>query len=132
MMSTIFIVDIMQNSIAPTRRPRHTYSREFKTQVAIECAHPEASVASVALAHNLNANVVHRWIREHQRGTASVSLATPAFVPVALLARPMPQDPSSRNNEMRIEINRSSDSITVHWPVDAASDCATWLREWLK
>ncbi|MDE1557443.1 transposase, partial [Comamonas aquatica] len=28
-----------------------------------ECAQPGASVASVALSHGINANVVHKWRR---------------------------------------------------------------------
>ncbi|WP_150596564.1 hypothetical protein [Pseudomonas fluorescens] len=28
-----------------------------------ECAQPGASIASVALGHSLNANLVHKWIR---------------------------------------------------------------------
>ncbi|NAT38240.1 hypothetical protein CU661_13085 [Pseudomonas syringae pv. actinidifoliorum] len=44
----------------PTRR---SYSKSFKIQVIQECAQPGASIASIALHHNLNANLVHKWIR---------------------------------------------------------------------
>ncbi|MEW5698914.1 MULTISPECIES: transposase [Pseudomonas] len=44
----------------PTRR---SYSKSFKAQVIQECAQPGASIASIALSHNLNANLVHKWIR---------------------------------------------------------------------
>ncbi|MCD5973007.1 transposase [Pseudomonas quasicaspiana] len=44
----------------PTRR---SYSKSFKAQVIQECAEPGASIASIALSHSLNANLVHKWIR---------------------------------------------------------------------
>ena len=44
----------------PTRR---SYPKSFKAQVIQECAQPGASIASVALGHSLNANLVHKWIR---------------------------------------------------------------------
>ena len=41
------------------RRP----SADLKQQILAECAQPGASVASVALSHGINANVVHKWRR---------------------------------------------------------------------
>ncbi|WP_218584765.1 MULTISPECIES: transposase [Pseudomonas] len=60
----------------PTRR---SYSKSFKAQVIQECAQPGASIASVALSHSLNANLVHKWIRlQTQKSTAP----QPAFIPL--------------------------------------------------
>ncbi|WP_339437805.1 transposase, partial [Pseudomonas sp. EL_65y_Pfl1_R32] len=60
----------------PTRR---SYSKSFKAQVIQECAQPGASIASIALSHNLNANLVHKWIRlQSQKSTA----LQPAFIPL--------------------------------------------------
>ena len=58
---------------------RRRYSEELKAQVLAECDAPGASVAKVAMAHGINANVVHRWRqlaregaqRWRQRRTAS-------------------------------------------------------------
>jgi transposase len=47
---------------------RRRYSTEFKRQVMAECAKPGASVASVALSHGINANVVHKWRAKHVAG----------------------------------------------------------------
>ena len=44
---------------------RRSYSKSFKAQVIAECAQPDTSIANVALTHNLNANLVHKWIRVH-------------------------------------------------------------------
>ena len=52
-------------SEAPANRPkRRFYSPELKTQVMQECRQSGASVAGVALSHGINANIVHRWLRE--------------------------------------------------------------------
>ena len=34
--------------------------------------------------------------------------------------------------DIRIELKRDSASALVHWPVESASSCAAWLREWLR
>ena len=52
-------------SEAPANRPtRRFYSPEFKAQVMQECRQSGASVAGVAMSHGVNANIVHRWLRE--------------------------------------------------------------------
>ncbi|EJM09077.1 transposase, partial [Pseudomonas sp. GM21] len=62
----------------PTRR---SYSKSFKAQVIQECAQPGASIASIALSHSLNANLVHKWIRvQVQKSTA----LQPAFIPLPM------------------------------------------------
>ncbi|MFK3818567.1 transposase [Pseudomonas sp. NPDC089407] len=42
---------------------RRSYSKSFKAQVIQECAQLSTSIASVALSHDLNANLVHKWNR---------------------------------------------------------------------
>jgi len=42
-------------------KTRRTYSDEFKAQVMAECEELGASVATVAMSHGINDNVVHRW-----------------------------------------------------------------------
>ena len=64
----------------PERRP---YSNSFKAQIIAECAHADTSIANVALPHNLNANLAHKWIRVH--GQKNLALQT-AFIPVKTLS----------------------------------------------
>lgn len=45
----------------PTSRRRH--GAELKAKVLAACDEPGASVAAVARAHDLNANLVHKWLR---------------------------------------------------------------------
>jgi transposase-like protein len=42
---------------------------DLKLQVVSACAQPGASIAAVAMQHGINANIVHRWLREHSQGT---------------------------------------------------------------
>jgi hypothetical protein len=36
---------------------------------------------------------------------------------------------SAASDNIRIEFNRGSTTITVAWPLSAARDCGAWLRE---
>lgn len=85
-----------------------------------ECGQVGASINGVALAHGVNANLVHKWIRQAQQSQHE----TPAFVPV--LAPAM----SSRHIEIRL--SRGQTQATVHWPVSEAGNCVAWMREWLR
>ena len=118
-------------------RRRRRYSSEFKAELVATCLKPGASVASIALANGMNANVLHRWLAEHRRSRIAIADAKSrnslpdkrdeaAFVPVMLDAAP----PSLA--DIRIELRRASTTVTVSWPVAAALDCATWMRELLK
>jgi transposase len=44
------------------RSKRRVHGAEFKAKVLAQCHEPQASVAAVALANGLNANMVRRWL----------------------------------------------------------------------
>lgn len=46
------------------RRTRRRHEAGLKQRVLAECAVAGASVAKVAMAHGLNANLVHKWRRD--------------------------------------------------------------------
>ena len=54
---------LASEAIAPTPR-RRSYSPKLKSQVVAQTQMPGASMAGVAVAHGINANIVHRWLRE--------------------------------------------------------------------
>ena len=107
------------------KKTRRRYSAELKQQILAECAEPDASVASVALSHGINANVVHKWRR--QVGGALPALQTPSFVPV-----PLPPAACAPAPDIRIELRRGATSVSVTWPLEASEQCAVWMRELLK
>jgi len=95
--------------------PRRRHSAQVKAQVLGECAQPGASVASVAMAHGINANIVHKWRRLAGAGPLPVA----SFVPVAL-----PAPTCSVPVDIRMELRRGATSMTITWPAAAAGDCA--------
>ena len=110
----------MKDSKKITRR-RH--SAQLKAQVLRECAQPGASVASVAMSHGINANVVHKW-----RSLAGAqALPVASFIPVSL-----PPPTCSAAADIRIELRRGPTNMTITWPTAAAGDCAAWMRELLR
>ncbi len=117
----------MQVSPRPLRR-RH--SAAFKAEVLAACAQPGASVASVALAHGVNANLVHRWRRKTAaRGQGKSSKRELAeFVPMTIAAAPVVAAPE----DIRIELRRGACAVSIAWPTSAAPACAGWLRELLR
>ncbi len=121
------------------RRRRHT--AEFKREVVATCQHPGVSMAAVAMAQQLNANLLRRWVQEarmqrvgdgHGEATMRSSASNrtvPTFVPVTLQAEePEPQSPE----EIRIEIHRQQGTVQITWPATRAEACAQWLRDLLR
>lgn len=120
--------------------PRRRHDAELKAKVLAACGVPGASVAAVARAHELNANLVHKWRRG--QGAAVVERATPVtgviatageFVALALPSplpspSPTPTLPPAPA-DIRIEVKRGATTVVVIWPTSAAGACAAWLRE---
>jgi transposase len=118
-------------------RRRALYSDEFKRQVRAACLEPGVSAAALALANGLNANLARRWVAESakSRNTRLPKTATtlvpvhtnPAFIPVKLESEP----PAGTilQNDLRIELQQGATTVQVHWPLQASSQCAHWLRE---
>lgn len=118
------------------RRHRRTYDPAFKADVVAACQQPGVSVAAVALSHGLNANLLRRWVAEHERfGHHELEHEAPtqrgpnpapaiSFVPVKLAAPPAPSSAT-----IQIEVRRGATNVNIVWPVGAAADCAAWLRE---
>lgn len=119
-------------AVAGRRRRRH--SDEFKAQAVAACRQPGVSMAAVAMAHGINANLLRRWVCQsavapHALTTsASEDPRSNAFVPLALPA-PLTDAPLP---EIRIELQRGATTVKVNWPANAAGECAAWLRELLR
>ncbi|MFG6417321.1 IS66-like element accessory protein TnpA [Roseateles sp. DC23W] len=125
---------------AGTRRRRRRHSDEFKADLVAACSQPGISIAAVAMANSVNANLLRRWVAEAEMkattsddGTeiavaAAKPKTTPAFVPVSL---PSPATPAM-SPDIRIELQRGATAVTVTWPASAAAECAAWMRELLR
>ncbi len=124
-----------------TRRRRRRYSEEFKAEVIRACQHPGVSIAAVALANGLNANLLRRWVANAERDTQPVIEAAPLETPIihaqqerAPAFLPVQFAASSRElmPEIQIELCRGGTTIKVNWPASAAAECASWMRELLR
>ncbi len=49
------------------RRTHRTYAPAFKAELVAACLEPGTSIAALASSHGMNANVLHRWLKEHER-----------------------------------------------------------------
>ena len=130
----------------PSRRTRRRHAPEFREQVVQACRQPGVSIAGVALANGLNANMVRKWVIDAEARSAQAPTSDPvgfapadekptsnaplSFLPLALPA-PAPPAPAPPD-EIRIELQRGVTAIKVAWPSTAAADCAAWLRELLR
>lgn len=114
---------------------RRRYSQELKAQILAQCEVLGASVAKVAMAHGINANVVHGWRKLAREGAGTVAApVTPAFVPLLIESNrepPVVTQPDARHC-VEIELRRGSVSMKLAWPTSAAADLAVWTRELLK
>ena len=116
------------------RAPRRSHSAELKARVLDECSQQGASIAKVALAHGLNANLVHMWRRAAEAVTPRFTAlaytmdSAGAFIALALPPQPAPLVLP----DIRIELRRGATIMNIHWPAHGAGDCAAWLREWLR
>ena len=126
-------VDTMETK----RVMRRKHSAQFRAEVLQACGQADASVAAIALRNGLNANVVYRWLREEARGVeagadshAAVSTARHG---AEFIAVQLPAAVAAALPEIRVEVRRpGAATVTVSWPVQYASECAAWLREWLR
>jgi transposase len=124
-----------QEPAAPSKRSWRRHSAEFKARVIELAREPGTSVAAVALANGLNANMLRRWVHECEALEPSVvnndgAAVLPAFVqlPVPAQERSVPPSPSPQVvGGITVEIRRGNTTVHASLPLDGRS--AAWLRE---
>lgn len=128
-------MDTSGQAVSIGRRRRRRHSAAFKVEAVAACRQPGVSIASVALARSLNANLLRRWVVEAERSGTKLTEVRPAaersaapeinggFLPLPLAGK------SASESSIRIEVRRGASTISVQWPVSAARECALLLRE---
>src|SRR5438045_2204212 len=127
------------------RRSWRRHSAEFKARVIELARQPGTSVAAVALANGLNANMLRRWVHEAALGggaskTAAISAAPalasfvqlpmlePHASPTACPVQPTtPAAAAQLPTDITVEIHRGGTAVHAKLPLDGRS--AAWLRE---
>ncbi len=111
-------------------RARRRHDPEFKAKVIAACLQPGVSLAAIALANGLNANMLRKWVRDHRMGVgADASLpdqerVRSAMVPARIGANEVPA-------EIRVDVRRGGTTVQLAWPVDAVASLGRCLRELL-
>lgn len=135
-----------QEPISTPRRRRRTYTAQFKTDLVAQCLDPAVSLASVAIEHDLNPNVLRRWVIEHERlglhdadaqadEARSITAPAPApanwlpFVPVQTVATERrlasPSQPAAR---IALTLSGPGLTLTLDWPLAEHQALAQWAR----
>lgn len=130
-----------QTEAAPRRR--RSYTKQYKAELVAQCLQPHVSIASIALAHGLNANLLRRWVVEHKQcrsdAVVNSSLRTPefpdkspAFIELqpalhAVEDRPCPAQAA----QITIELPSGQGPVRLHWPAEHADRLAVCLKVFL-
>ena len=78
----------------------------------------------------MNANVLHRWLKEHERSgrhalTEQHVLKNPERPAFVALALPTPMVPN-QSQDIRVVLSKGALTINVSWPMHAVADLASW------
>ena len=133
---------------APTlKKPRRTFTAEFKHQLIQQCQQPDTSVAKVAMQHEINANLLHKWIRQSRSMVPSLTISSipqTDFLPVILHPTPVKQEappppvPEKKATaHIRIPLHDEQGSvrdqmIEIEWPVESATELLLLLQGLIK
>ena len=127
---------------SPVRRTHRRHSAQFKAQVVLACRQPGVSIAAVARANGLNANMLRRWVVEGERvanmtvsghrALGVSSTAGPSGLPGFVAVQMATPAAASAQPGIHIELTRGPTTILMRWPAPLAGACATWLREMLR
>ena len=96
------------------------YSLESKRSIAQQCLVPGTSVAGVALAHGVNANLVRKWIHKFRAGEYGEIGSSVALLPVTVSDAPatVVTNPSVPPAQGHLDIELPSGRVRVHGRVD--------------
>lgn len=116
-------------------RTRRRHDPEFKARVIAAGQHPGVSIAAVALANGLNANLLRRWIKDHREASATnlprrhgtvIVPTTPGIIPVTRQTNEV-----ANGDDIRLDLRRGELAVQIAWPVSHADHLGSWLKELL-
>ena len=129
---------LVPENAPPARRQRRRYTDEYKASLVAQCQQPYVSVAAIALSHDINANLLRKWIREYGQVQSRPSdqrlQATPinaSFVEVTPTASPPPltaHQQSPNTGLIMVELPSKQGPVRLHWPAEYADRLAVCLK----
>lgn len=84
-----------------------------------KCLQPGATLSSVAIRHDINVNVIRKWLPLYQDEPPA---ALPAFILLKAGSK-RPEDASAT-----IELPLGEQTLTVKWPTSDPEGCARFVR----
>jgi transposase len=120
----------------PARRTHRTYTPAFKAELVAACQQPGTSIAALASSYGMNANVLHRWLKEHAStgchqsiapqppSTSAPSPSMPEFIPLRLPSATV----EAVTAELKVELRKGPLTMSITWPMHAAADFAHFAQ----
>ena len=106
------------------KRKRRTYSNDFKRELVQKCRHPHTSIASVALEHGINTNLLNRWVKQ-----ASLENGILNVKPISnFIAIPLEHTPS-RDITFKNQPFKSDQAIQLTWSMKDITSLAQLICE---
>lgn len=122
-------------------RPRRTFTTEFKQHLVELCQQSDTSVAKVAMQHQINANLLHKWMSQSKPKSLAleqVSHQQTDFLPIVMNPASRTEEPESSpaiNHpvaHIKIPLPRSDQMIEVDWPVQSAMELLALIQDLIK
>jgi transposase len=117
-------LSLHSNSGLTGKRRYRTYSPEFKRELVEASLDPKASIAQIAMRHDVNPNLLHNWRAQYLSGDARW-FKQPSMLPVVTQPEsrtptvPVALDQAGSQAETRyIEIDVAQRVVRIHGPLD--------------
>jgi len=139
------MVHTMKTVAGISGAPRRQHEKSFKAELVEQCLVPGASVAAIALAGGINANLLFKWRRDYLRARQLTGAASSSTVLVPVRVAPSMEDdagdarpltplatplamPVATQRAARsagsIELDVAGATLRLRGPVDQASLCS--------
>jgi len=134
------MVHTMKTAAGISGAPRRQHEKSFKAELVEQCLAPGASVAAVALAGGINANLLFKWRRDHLRSKrlTGAPSSSAVLVPVRVApsgdaqtghSQPLPTSTAAAGQRVvrstgTIELDIAGATLRLRGPVDEASLCS--------
>ncbi|MCX7278425.1 MAG: transposase [Burkholderiales bacterium] len=120
-------------------RTHRTNTLAFKAELVAAGLEPGLSIAALASSYGMNANVLHRRLKDHARtgcrqpvapqlpstiDTTDTSPSVPEFIALRLPGI----TPEAIATEFKVDLRKGALSATVTWPIHAAADFARFAQ----
>jgi transposase len=99
------------------RDGRCIYDRKAKRELVRRCLQPGVSVAGLALAHGINANLLRKWITVAAGQEVLDREAAPVLLPVTTTA---PEPVATQLPDGHLDLVLAAGTIRIHGRVEAA------------